>query len=100
MIAVEEISGTRFKTDTERDAEIESAMSLCWRAADEITRLTARVAELEGGIKKALDATLGIKRRSWRISRRSCETHWSPNPNSFPYTHWRTYNAQATHGGD
>lgn len=52
---VEEISGTRFKTDTERDAEIESAMSLCWRAADEITRLTARVAELEGGIKKALD---------------------------------------------
>ena len=44
---VEEISGTRFKTDSERDAEIVLAMSLCWKAADEITRLTARVAELE-----------------------------------------------------
>ena len=44
---IEEISGTRFKTDSERDAEIELAMSLCWKAADEITRLTARVEKLE-----------------------------------------------------
>ena len=83
---VDEVTGTRFKTDVEREAEIGAATTLCWQAADEITRLTARVAELEGALNQidaidpedgiygcSHDATRGLVIRMGQIARTALE---------------------------
>lgn len=45
------VEASGFKSDEQRDAEIVEAMTLCWRAADEIERLRAGRNRAEGALR-------------------------------------------------
>lgn len=52
-----EPDGRRFKSDAERDADIERAMAACWRAADLIEAQAAEIERLRGALEKIAGMT-------------------------------------------